>query len=344
MATTSTTASTYTPINDEEYINKMYDSNLTSQKATLESNYNTNLSNLDAEKEKAQKTTDTNLNRTYVENAKANKNYNEVQNAYGLSSGAMGQARLASDNQLQADLTALRNTQATADAEVERQRSILAQEYSSAIAKAQADNDLERAQALYEAAQADEDRLLTLQKEAGGLAANAGDFSIYKNLYGLTDDQVTNLGNSYQKDSQKEAASLMAGAGDFSLYKNLYGLTDAQVAALVAQYNRENGIDTSSGGGGGGSSGYSYYSGSGSGSGSGDRTSVSDSTSGVSTSGDSTSYTQSDIEAAMRQMISTGVSYDDAANAVESVGVDSSLVNAANNNLQRAGVKYKNRR
>ena len=39
--------------------------------------------------------------------AKAAKNYGEVQNAYGLSSGAMAQARLAQDNQLQAALNSL---------------------------------------------------------------------------------------------------------------------------------------------------------------------------------------------------------------------------------------------
>lgn len=196
MADTTTSAATYQKVNDEEYINKMYDSNLESQKQTLQQNYDTNVSNLDAEQEAAQKQTDTNLTRTYVEAAKAQKNYNEVQNAYGLTSGAMAQANLARNNQLQGDLTALRAAQQTADAEIERQRSLLAKEYASAIAQAQADNDLQRAQALYEAAKADEEQLLALQKEAGELMATKNDYSILAQLYGLTEEQLKLLQGS----------------------------------------------------------------------------------------------------------------------------------------------------
>lgn len=178
---------------DAAYINKMYDGSLESQKQTLTSGYENNVSNIDASMEKQQKATDANLNRTYVESAKAAKNYGEVQNAYGLTSGAMAQARLAQDNQLQADLTALRAAQTDSDAQFERQRNLLAKEYSAAIAKAQADNDYQRAQALYNAAKADEDQLMQMQKEAGNLMAGAGDYSILAKLYGLTDEQLALL-------------------------------------------------------------------------------------------------------------------------------------------------------
>ena len=178
---------------DAAYINKMYDGSLESQKQTLASGYENNVSNIDASMEKQQKATDANLNRTYVESAKAAKNYGEVQNAYGLTSGAMAQARLAQDNQLQADLTALRAAQTDSDAQFERQRNLLAKEYSAAIAKAQADNDYQRAQALYNAAKADEDQLMQMQKEAGNLMAGVGDYSILAKLYGLTDEQLALL-------------------------------------------------------------------------------------------------------------------------------------------------------
>lgn len=180
-------------INNEEYINKMYDSSLASQKETLQQNYDQVASDLEAEKQKQQKAADANLTRTYVEANKAAKNYNEVQNAYGLTSGAMAQARLAQDNQLQGDLTAIRAAQQSVDADIERQRTLLGQQYASAIAKAQADNDLQRAQALYAAAKADEDRLLQQQKEAGNLMAGVGDYSILANLYGLTPEQLALL-------------------------------------------------------------------------------------------------------------------------------------------------------
>lgn len=182
---------------DAEYINKMYDGSLESQKQTLASGYENNVSNIDASMEKQQKATDANLNRTYVESAKAAKNYGEVQNAYGLTSGAMAQARLAQDNQLQADLTALRAAQTDSDAQFERQRNLLAKEYSAAIAKAQADNDYQRAQALYAAAKADEDQLMQMQKDAGNLMAGVGDYSILAKLYGLTDEQLALLNRKH---------------------------------------------------------------------------------------------------------------------------------------------------
>ena len=182
---------------DAEYINKMYDSTLEGQKQTLAQNYETGVSDIAASAEKQRKATDANLNRTYVESAKAAKNYGEVQNAYGLSSGAMAQARLSQDNQLQADLTALRAAQTDSDAEFERQRNLLAKEYSAAIAKAQADNDYQRAQALYDAAKADEDQLMQMQKEAGNLMAGVGDYSILAKLYGLTDEQLALLKAKY---------------------------------------------------------------------------------------------------------------------------------------------------
>lgn len=178
----------------DEYINKMYDANLGSQKQTLEMNYNQNVANLDRAQKNARAQTDTNLNRTYVEAAKAAKNYGEVQNAYGLTSGAMAQARLARDNQLNADMTALRGVQMNADAEIDRNRALLAQQYQSEIAKAQADNDMARAEALYKDASTKEERLLQQQEAIAKIFADKqGDYSYYQKLYGLTEEQMAQL-------------------------------------------------------------------------------------------------------------------------------------------------------
>ena len=177
----------------DEYINKMYDSQLNSQKEQLTQNYNQAISNLDATKEQNAQNLQKNLNTTAVESQRAQKNYNEVQNAYGLSSGAMAQARLAQDNQLQADLTTLRAAQQTADAGIERERALLSQQYSSAIAQAQADNDLARAEALYKEAKEAEAKLLAKQEAAAQLMAGVGDYSLIGQLYGLTDEQIAKL-------------------------------------------------------------------------------------------------------------------------------------------------------
>ena len=228
---------------DAAYINKMYDGSLESQKQTLTQNYDTGVSDIAASAEKQRKATDANLNRTYVEAAKAAKNYGEVQNAYGLSSGAMAQARLAQDNQLQADLTALRAAQTDSDAQFERQRNLLAKEYSAAIAKAQADNDYQRAQALYNAAKADEDQLMQMQKEAGNLMAGVGDYSILAKLYGLTDEQLALL-------TGQSGGGGSGGGGGGGYYRRRSGGggggTDSKLTAeeLLAQLHGDDGAPT----------------------------------------------------------------------------------------------------
>lgn len=178
---------------DTDYINQMYDSSLAAQKAQLEQDYEQGLSDLDRQQQQSQKQADANLSRTYVEAEKARKNYAEVQNAYGLTSGAMAQARLAQDNQQQADMTAIRAAHQEADAEIERQRGLLGREYAAAIAQAQANNDLARAEALYAAAKEEEARLLAQQENAAALMAGVGDYSLYAQLYGLTPEQLAKL-------------------------------------------------------------------------------------------------------------------------------------------------------
>ena len=103
---------------NEDLINQMYDASLAGQKPQLEQTRDQGLAELEQQQQKLQQQTDANLNRTYVEAAKDQRNYAEIQNAYGLSSGAMAQARLAQDNQLEADLTALRGAQAQVDANI----------------------------------------------------------------------------------------------------------------------------------------------------------------------------------------------------------------------------------
>ena len=186
-------AETIKPTVNEEYINKMYDSKLKSQKEQLSQSYNQAISDLDTAKQQNQQQTDKNLNATAVEAQRAQKNYNEVQNAYGLTSGAMAQARLAQDNQLQADLTTIRAAQQAADAGIEQERALLAQQYTSAIAQAQAENDLARAQALYQEAKDADAQLLAKQEAAAQLMAGVGDYSLLGQLYGLAPEQIDKL-------------------------------------------------------------------------------------------------------------------------------------------------------
>lgn len=191
----------------EDQIKKMYSSQLASQQEQLKQGYMQADAEYAAEKEKAQKVTDANLTRTAVEAQKAAVNNAELHNAYGLSSGTRAQARLAQENQLQADLTALRMQQQELDTDVERQRTLLSQQYQSAIREAQAENDLAKAQALYEEAQRQQDALLAKQQAAAA-----------------------------QKQAQDlEAAKLMADAGDYTRLAKIYGLSAAELKVLMGE-------------------------------------------------------------------------------------------------------------
>lgn len=177
----------------EDQIRKMYEGQLISQKEQLTQDYTKADADLTAQKEKLQKTTDENLNRTAVNAQIAAMNNERYNAASGLSSGAAAQARLSLENQAQANMTALRAAQTEADADVERRRSILSQEYASAIRKAQADNDLALAQALYEEAERKEAELRAQQEAAANLMAQAGDYTRVGTLYGLSDAEVKKL-------------------------------------------------------------------------------------------------------------------------------------------------------
>lgn len=185
----------------EDQIKKMYEGQLNSQKEQLTTDYNSALSNLDAQKEQAQKAAQQSASQATARAQRAVVNNEEYYAANGLTSGARAQARLAQENQLQANLTNIQAAQQAADAEVERQRGLLSQEYASAIRKAQADNDMALAKALYEQAQKEEEKLLAKQEAAAALIAQTGDYSRLGALYGLTDEEVQKLNGNYRSGS-----------------------------------------------------------------------------------------------------------------------------------------------
>ena len=210
---------TPTANSQEELIRKMYESNLNSNKSQLESDYNQNLSDLGAEESKLGQIYYEQQRQAQAESDRNRQAFQEYANARGLNSGTGGQAELAQSNQLSANLNALRQSEAEKRAEVERQRQLLGQQYQKAIQKAQADNDLNLAKALYEeavrvdesinsAAQADADRALqifnmlnnTALSAAGAYAQKNNDLSLYQKL--LAGDSTKELEDMYNKAQQ----------------------------------------------------------------------------------------------------------------------------------------------
>lgn len=195
----------------DELLKQMYDSNLASQKAALQSDYDAALADLDAQKAAAQKQTEHNVRLTKTEADRSAVNAAEYYEAAGLSSGAKAQAKVAQDNQLLADLTAIRAAKQQGDIDIERQRGLLGQQFAAAIRQAQAENDMAKAQALYEQAKEAEANLLAQQKEAANAMASIGNFDLYAQLYGLTPEQKGALVQNFtNQQMQAENDAILA--------------------------------------------------------------------------------------------------------------------------------------
>ena len=209
---------TPTPNGQEDYIRQMYEANLAANKSQLESDYNQNLSDLGAEESKLGQIYYEQMRQAQAESDRNRQAFQEYANARGLNSGTGGQAELANQNQLSSNLNTLRQSEAEKRAEVERQRVLLGQQYQSAIQKAQAENDLAKAKALYEeavrvdeaisaASQADADRAMQIFNmlnntalSAAGAYASQGDMSLYQKL--LAGDSTKELEDLYNKAQQ----------------------------------------------------------------------------------------------------------------------------------------------
>lgn len=165
------------------YLNQIYDAQLKSQLAALEAAYAENLATLD----KSQAETDAAYSeekRQAQGNAERSAaNWRELANAQGLNTGAMGQAALAQSNQLQSSLNTLGTAQAQAMANIQSQRALLGKQYQLEILQAQADNDYNRAQMLYQEAvrqdellQAREQQYMSMMSDllSSGLSSEGG--------------------------------------------------------------------------------------------------------------------------------------------------------------------------
>ena len=168
-------------LNENEYINKLYGNSGDTQKQMLQDHYSQNTGGLNDAQQSVQQQTQTHLNRTDVE---AERSANEYANGIGknMSAGANAQAALSQNLTKQANVTELQNRQKQAEADIERQRQLLGQQYAAAIKQAQADNDMQKAQALYDAAKKEDEQILAYKKQAASLMASKGDNSLYDAL------------------------------------------------------------------------------------------------------------------------------------------------------------------
>ena len=165
-------------LNEKDYINKLYDTNTDTTKKLLQQNFTDNTGFLNTEQNRVQQQTQDNVNRTQVEAQTAQSKYNGPRLSYGGSQ----QADLSRENALQANTGSLRQQQNDAAMEIERQRQLLASQFSTAIKQAQEENDMAKAQQLYDAAKAEDEKLLALKRTGSTMLAEKGDTSVRDSL------------------------------------------------------------------------------------------------------------------------------------------------------------------
>ena len=220
---------TPTAADQSEYIRRMYELQLAANKAQLESDYNQNVSNLAGEESKIGSNYYEQRRQTQSNADRAQANYNEVANASGLNTGTRGQAQLARSNQLQSDLTTLNNAEAQNRAEIERQRTLLGQQYQNAIQKAQAENNMELAQRLYQEA---------VRVDESVIDASKNDSQRALEILNMMLSQISSDRNLASEEA-RQAAEIAAASGKYGLYGKLYGLSDDVVSRLEEIYNKE---------------------------------------------------------------------------------------------------------
>ena len=177
-------------------------------------------------------------------------------NAYGLNSGAIGQAALAQNNQLQSNLNTLESAQAAAQAEIEQQRVLLGQQYQLAINQAMAENNYNKAQALYQEAVRQDELLVQEQQFAANLALQYAQLAMQQSQFqqGLALDYAKmyassggSSGGTASKSSIVDTSETLSSNGD--LYTKLYAAADkdANPQNFIAANYKDYGFSNSSG-------------------------------------------------------------------------------------------------
>lgn len=246
-------------LNTGEYINKLYDRRQNSQQNLMDQNQKDSNAFLNDQSQNVQNQTNDYVNRTNVEAQKAAQQ--PTTNNKNLSYGATVQQGLSRQNQQQKDVSALNSRQAQAEAEIERQRQQLSQYYQTEIQRATAENDMQRAQQLYNAAKSEDQRLQSLRQEAALYAQAHGDNSLLDDMAagntrqaapsGPTSDEVLRYEDDINKiyDANYQAQQLKLQQERDQKLSDLeaqalanrqqtdQSLTDAYAAALVRARN-----------------------------------------------------------------------------------------------------------
>lgn len=168
-----------TATDQSEYIRSMYDANERAAKENLRAEYENNIAALDRAQGRLPDTYNTAVDQANTQAAINRANFNEAAAANGLNTGAGSQVRLSQNNALQGNVASIRKAQADAQSDLDFQRTQLEAQYQQAIRKAIADNDMQRAQALYQEARRVDESIVNTAVNQANL-----NWNVWRALYG----------------------------------------------------------------------------------------------------------------------------------------------------------------
>ena len=182
----------------QQLLQEAYDQKRAGKKKQLQAAYDRELAEITGLEQAADRQARESATRRSTQARQDKTAWTEIQTAQGLTSGAQGQALLTMDNQLRGDLTAISQAGNAEAAELAARRQALARDLAAQLEQVQAERDYEEAMALYQLSREQDSQQAQTQKAMAALLAQAGDFSLYGALYGLTQEQIRRLEEHYR--------------------------------------------------------------------------------------------------------------------------------------------------
>lgn len=221
------------------YVKQLYEMQSKAQVDALKNAYDKNVAALNSAAAKIPETYNTARNSTASTYAQNQQAFNERAAASGINSGTGSQAALAMGNVYQGNISALDKAQAQAVADINAKRVELESSYNAQINQALAQNELAKAQALYNDKVRADDLLLQQQQ--------------YQDSLNQQNRQYDFESKQYADSLAANNAQALASVGNFSGFKAApYNWTDAQVAQAEALFRQKNTKTYAGGGYGGG--------------------------------------------------------------------------------------------
>lgn len=197
VTTPSTGAAETSAPSNTDRINAVYDAQRNQQQTQLKDSYEQSMSAYDAAQQKIAPQYQQSANDLATQYERDRLNFARRAAATGINTGTAAQESLARGSQYQRDFGALRTAEANAQAEAERRKAELTAQYQRDVAAALADNDYNRALALFNESQNAAER--DLQKAQ--ILADYGDFSGFAAIYGQPQaDSMAALWNAQNPD------------------------------------------------------------------------------------------------------------------------------------------------